>query len=99
MVDADDEGFDFAAAMQAQFTQTGPLASSTEARLKAERRAGMTPKQRAKRAKKPASLNFRTTDEIKAMVEAMVKKFGTDKTDVLERAVLKLAKSEGVTLD
>lgn len=97
MSEVDEEGLDFAVEMQKQFSQA-PQGSTTDARLKAERRAGMTPKQRAKRAKKPHALNFRASDETFKLVTALMAKLGADKTNVLERAVAALAKKEGVKI-
>jgi hypothetical protein len=97
MSDADDEGLDFAAAMRQHFAGE-PQAAITEARLRAERRAGMTSKQRAKRAKKTSSLNFRCSEEVRALAKAMAARLDCDLTDVMERAVIQLAKTEGVKL-
>jgi len=93
----DEEGTDFVAAMKRHFVQA-PASSSTKERLKAERRAGRTPKQRVKRAKKPHALNFRASDETFALVVGLMAKLDADKTTVLERAIAHLAKSEGVKI-
>ena len=88
----DEEGQDFVQAFGQVF---GDMAN-TERRLKAERRAGMTSKQRAKRAKKSATVNFRCHDATRKMVETLAGKFGSNFTDVMERAVVSLARSEGI---
>jgi len=98
MIEApDDEGTDFVAAMKRQFRQA-PAGSSTKERLKAERRAGRTPKQRVRRAKKPHAVNFRASDETFALVVGLMAKLEADKTAVLERAIAHLAKDEGIKI-
>ena len=86
----DEEGQDFVRA----FGQVFGDVANTERRLKAERRAGMTSKQRAKRSKKAATVNFRCSDATRAQVETLAAKFETNFTDVMERAIAMLAKSE-----
>ena len=88
----DEEGQDFVQA----FGQVFGDVANTERRLKAERRAGMTSKQRAKRAKKTATVNFRCSDETRGKVEALAAKFDSNFTDVMERAVALLAKTEKI---
>jgi hypothetical protein len=95
MTEAKEEGADFVGAMRKHLAQD-PQSISTKERLKAERRAGRTPKQRVKRAKKPHALNFRASDETFALVVALMGKLGADKTTVLEHAIAALAKQEGV---
>lgn len=70
--------------------------ANTQQRLKAERRAGMTSKQRSKRAKKPATVNFRCSDETRGQVEALAKKFDSNFTEVMERAIALLAQAEKI---
>jgi hypothetical protein len=97
MMENPEEGSDFAAAMRRHLTppkETG----NTKERLKAERRAGRTPKQRAKRAKKPHAVNFRTGNETFAQIVGLMAKLGADKTTVMELAVAALAKAEGVKI-
>ena len=89
----DEEGQDFTRVFGQMF---GDMAG-TERRLKAERRAGMTSKQRAKRAKKTATVNFRCSDEERATVEALAAKLKCNFTGVMQRAIADLAKNVGVT--
>jgi hypothetical protein len=88
----DEEGQDFVHA----FGQVFGNLSATRSRLKAERRAGMTSKQRARRAKKTATVNFRCSDAQRKVVEALASKLNTNFTGVMERAVALLATSENV---
>ena len=70
--------------------------AATEARLQAERRAGMTPRQRARRAVRTAQVNFRADPIVKAVAEAIADKLNCSVADVMERAILELAKKEKV---
>ena len=88
----DEEGQDFVHA----FSQVFGDVTNTERRLKAERRAGMTSKQRAKRAKKTSTVNFRCSHEDRQVVEALAAKLNTNFTGVMERAVALLAKAERI---
>lgn len=88
----DEEGIDFSSVFRDKFVS----AARTEERLKAERRAGMTPRQRAKRAKKTESLNFRCSPEVRALAATLAEKLDCGLSDVLERAVLDLAAKEKV---
>lgn len=94
MINHDEEGMDFEAAMREQLAQ--PVMQSTKERLKAERKAGRTPKQRAKRAKKPHPVNFRASAETFDLIVTLMAKLGADKTAVLERGIACLAKAEGI---
>ena len=94
---SEDEGFEFEEAVRKSI---GPDSrAGTARRLKAERRAGQTPKQRARRAKKTASLNFRCTDETRTLVEALRDKLDCDLSGVMDQAVRALADKylEGAT--
>jgi hypothetical protein len=66
-----------------------------EERLKAERRASRTAKQRAKKPAKK-QLNVRATDETHALINKLAERFESTATDVIERAIGKLAELEGV---
>jgi hypothetical protein len=98
---SDDEGMDVEASV-AKFMQTfGPDAASmqervadTQRRLQAEKRAGMTPKQRAKRAKKTETLNCRCSPEIRAIADALAAKLDCGISEMLEKAVLALAEKQ-----
>jgi hypothetical protein len=91
----DEEGQDFVLA----FGQAFGNVANTDRRVKAERRAGMTSKQRARRAKKAATINFRCSDATRKIVEDLAAKFGSNFTDVMERAVAMLATSERIGPD
>jgi hypothetical protein len=86
----DEEGINFIDGFKAAFGN--PV--RTRARWKAERRAGLTPKQRAKlrgRVSK-TQMNFRVPSETKAQLEALSKSLGLSMTDVLVQAVAAFAK-------
>ena len=86
----DEEGQDFVQA----FGQVYGDVANTRQRLKAERRAGMSSKQRAKRAKKTATVNFRCSDSTRKQVEALAAKLDCNFTEVMERAVALLTQTE-----
>ena len=82
-----EEGMDFLADLKGGFG----LIERTRARLKAERRAGLTPKQRAKKGPPKKQVNFRATAETRALIKAMSAHLDTDDTDVITRAIHALA--------
>jgi hypothetical protein len=83
-----EEGMDFLGAFKERFAAR----ENTQARVKAERRAGMTPKQR-ERIKGPPKqqINFRATAETKALIEKVAERLDKSITDVIELAVRDLA--------
>jgi hypothetical protein len=83
-----EEGMDFLGAFKERFASR----ENTQARVKAERRAGMTPKQR-ERIKGPPKqqVNFRATAETKALIEKVAERLDKSITDVIELAVRDLA--------
>lgn len=83
-----EEGMDFLGAFKERFAAR----ENTQARVKAERRAGMTPKQR-ERIKGPPKLqiNFRATAETKALIEKIGESLDRSITDVIELAIKELA--------
>lgn len=87
----DDEGTDFLVAFQSTFAAP----ERTQERLKAERRAGLTPKQRA--ARKPtmrtAQINFRASKELKALSETLAQHLDISIADLMEKALQDMAKS------
>lgn len=96
----DAEGIDFIDGFKAAFgnlARTFGDPAHTQARWKAERRAGLTPKQRAKlRGRTPKTqMNFRVTSETKAQLEALSKVLGMSMTDVLVQAVAAFSKTHG----
>jgi hypothetical protein len=64
-----------------------------EARMKAERRAGRTAKQRERARKAPPKkqLNIRATAETKALLDRLCRHLDVSQTDVIERAVAEFA--------
>jgi hypothetical protein len=79
MGETEEEGIDFVSAFVGQFASH----QATEQRLKAERRAGLTPKQGARRKGPPKQqINFRATAETKALIEALGEHLGKNVTDV-----------------
>jgi hypothetical protein len=90
MSEQDEEGMDFVSA----FRDTFASPRATELRLKAERRAGLTPKQRAKKAPPKKQINFHATAETKTLIEALGEHLGKSVSDVIALAVEELAKSK-----
>jgi hypothetical protein len=84
-----EEGMDLMSAFKGRF---GSIEGTRE-RLKAERRAGLTPKQRAKKAPPKKQVNFRATAETRALIRALAEHLDVNATDVMERAVHTLAQS------
>jgi hypothetical protein len=83
-----EEGMDFLGAFKDRFAAR----ENTQARVKAERRAGMTPKQR-ERIKGPPKqqINFRATAETKALIEQIAERLDKTITEVMELTVKELA--------
>jgi hypothetical protein len=83
-----EEGMDFLSAFKGKFA----VRENTQARVKAERRAGMTPKQRERMKGPPKrQINFRATAETKALIERMAERLDKSITEVIELAVKELA--------
>lgn len=91
------EGLELDAAMRRQFERDSR--GGTQERLRAERRAGRTPKQRVKRAKKPHALSYRYGDHEATLLAALGAKLAVDRTTVLDLAIAALAAREGVKID
>ena len=70
--------------------------AEAEERLRRERRAGQTAKQRGKKSTAKKQFNTRASDQTHRLVDALVAKLGNTKTDVLEEAIKRLAEAEGV---
>jgi hypothetical protein len=83
-----EEGMNFLGAFKDRFAAR----ENTQARVKAERRAGMTPKQR-ERIKGPPKqqINFRATAETKALIELIAERLEKSITEVIELAVKEFA--------
>lgn len=92
---SDEEGLDFTRIFEEEAFGSR---KATAQRLRAERRAGRTSKERMRRAKKTSSLNFRCSDETRNLAEALRKKHRCRLSEVLERAILALAEADGVEL-
>jgi hypothetical protein len=84
-----EEGMNFLSQLKGGFG----LIEGTRERLKAERRAGLTPKQRAKKGPPKKQVNFRATAETRALIKAMSAHLDTDDTDVITRAIHAFAES------
>lgn len=89
----DDEGQDFASFFGGSY---GHSEQRTEDRIKEERRAGRTPAQRARRARKTTQINFRTTEKIKALAQALADDMGVNVAGAVERAILDLAEKRDI---
>lgn len=89
MTTEDAEGMDFLAAFTEKF---GANPERTKARRKAERRANLTPKQRARTKGLPKKQkNFRASAETLAQLKALVSCTGKSETDVIAEAIADLA--------
>jgi predicted DNA-binding protein len=88
-----EEGTDYRQLFKSEFAKNR---AGTDKRLKAERIASMTVKQRqARAARKPPKkqVNFRATEETRQLINALAKHLDKSVTDVIEMAVETLAKS------
>jgi hypothetical protein len=85
---SEEAGLDFIGAFTDKFAQR----EKTQGRLKAERKAGLTPAQR-NRAKGPPKkqINFRATLETEALIHALAEHLDKSVTDVMATAVEALA--------
>jgi hypothetical protein len=86
-----EEGFNFKSAFKGAF---GSIEGAQE-RLKAERRAGLTPKQRerTRKAIPKKQVNFRAREETHVLIQALAEHLDVSITDVMERAVHALAET------
>lgn len=92
---SDDEGTDFLSAFKGAFGSS----ANTAARLKAERRAGRTPKERSRGGKgltRSVQINFRATTETQALLKSLADALDGSVADVIEKAVLAMAKTHKV---
>jgi hypothetical protein len=91
---ADEEGTSFESAFGALFgTRT-----NTQARLKAERRAGLTPKQRDRKKIKgrDVQVNVRATKAVKELLDTLAERLGGSAADQFEKAIISYAKANGI---
>jgi hypothetical protein len=93
-----EEGMDFEGQFRKLFGSQGlagfAAPEQTQARLKAERRAGLTPKQRAKKSVPKKQINFRATAKTKELIDALAAHLDKSVTDVIALAVESLAQSK-----
>lgn len=96
----DDEGADFLSAFKGAFGKSaGDAKKHLETRLKAERRAGRTPKERSRGGKglsRPVQINFRASKDTQALLKALADKLECSVADVIEQAALAMAKTHKV---
>lgn len=94
MTTDDAEGMDFLAAFTEKF---GANPERTKARRKAERRANLTPKQRARTKGLPKKQkNFRASAETLAQLKSLVSHLGKSETDVIAEAISDLSSKHNV---
>jgi hypothetical protein len=93
MADSDDEGASYAEFIGVFTRETFAKPEHTRARLKAERRAGLSPKQRAKRGEPKKQVNFRADDATRALIGRLSAHHKLDKTAILLLAIDKLAET------
>ena len=97
----DNEDYQYAEQANKSFGPSAKFASSerTQARLKKEKRAGRSSKQRAnariRAPRKPVSYRFELA--LIAQLKALGKHLGKTDTEVMELAISKLAASEGIS--
>jgi len=91
----DDVDFDAIFGARAKATGKGyGNREDRDARIRAERRAGLSPKQRQRIGAPPRKIvNFRATEEMRADLKALMKHFDEDQTAVILRAVEQLVAS------
>jgi hypothetical protein len=88
-----DDEMDYAALRNAFRSKLAGAPAGNAERLAAERRAGLSPKQRARRGTAKTQLNVRATDETRATIDALAGHLDVSITEVIARAVAALAKS------
>ena len=87
-----DEGENIAAFLGA-FKGTFANPANTQARLKAERRAGQTPRQREQRSAPKKQVNFRANEQTRDRIRRLGQQLGVSTTAVLVLAINKLAEA------
>lgn len=88
---ADDVGFEGFDAQLASII-AAPSSPEMEQRIEAERKATRTEKQRAKRATRTKQINFRVSEQEKALLDRMATELELSATDVVVMALEELAK-------
>jgi hypothetical protein len=92
----DIEGIDFEAIFGRIAKTTGKTYANREdrdKRLRSERRAGLTAKQRERLTVPKKLVNFRASEETRALLKKLSKHFGEDQTAVIVRSIDQLAAS------
>jgi hypothetical protein len=84
-----EEGMDFVDLFKGRYSSR----EGTDKRLKAERIAGMTAKQRGARKPAKQQINIRATGETKALIDGLATHLDKSITDVVGLAIAELAKS------
>ena len=95
-MDDEIEGTDFEAIFGRIAKTTGKTYANREdrdKRLRSERRAGRTAKQRERMGVPKKLVNFRASEETRAVLKKMAQHFGQDQTAVILRAIDQLAAS------
>jgi hypothetical protein len=97
MSEADETDTSFADVFKSKFAVNTPSTKAAlDARLKAERRAGRTPKERNRAGKGPlrnVQMNFRGTARTKQLVELLAERLGGSHADIFELAIEQMAKA------
>jgi chromosome partitioning protein len=84
-----EEGMDFVSQFQGAFAAKDAMLE----RLKRERRAAETPKQKARRGKPKKQVNFRATEETLKQLEDLAEGLGKSTTDIIALAIDMLART------
>lgn len=87
-----EEGMEFESIFARKYGQNR---ENTEARMKSERVAAMTAKQRAARPKKPPKkqMNIRVSEETRSLIYALAEHMNSSVTDAVEKAIQALAET------
>ena len=95
-MDDEIEGTDFEAIFGRIAKTTGKTYANREdrdKRLRSERRAGLTAKQRERMAVPKKLVNFRASEETRTLLKKLAQHFGEDQTAVILRSIDQLAAS------
>lgn len=95
MTERDPEGIDFEAEFLKHFPQqAGTFGDprNTEARLKAEKKAGRSPAQRARKVTRELQINFRASKQTRDLLNDLAAMKDISQADVIEAALPLLAK-------
>jgi hypothetical protein len=95
-MDDEIEGLDFEAIFGQVSKSSGKAYANREdrdKRLRSERKAGLTAKQRERLTVPKKLVNFRASEETRALLKKLAQHFGADQTAVILRAIDQLAAS------